>query len=134
MNDSLVLVLENNLSNLLSAYLLGQKSFLECTEWFSTIDWGSIDITSKLAQRIGKLQLISTEVSEGLRLESEFEQEASETITDISRVSCTRYWIPRLEGIIVSSSSTVNINNAIVIPMEDRELQSWSISPQVVSA
>jgi len=134
MNDTAVVILQNSLANLLSSYLLGQKSFLECTEWFSTIDWGSIDITSKVAQMLGKLQLISTEVSEGIRLESEFQQVASEAATDIAGTACIRYWIPRLEGLMVSSSSNDNIHNSTFMPMENRELQSWSISPQVVSA
>lgn len=134
MNNSIELMLEQNLSNLLSSYLLRQKSLLECVEWFSTIDWGSVDVTSKVARRIGKLQVISTEVSEGIRLESEFEQEVSKEVKKISRASFVMYWNPRPGGIVVSSSSTVNVQSNIVMPTGGRESQFWSISPQVVSA
>lgn len=134
MNKSVKVILENNLSNLLSSYLLRQKSLLECIEWFSTIDWGSIDINSEIARRIGKLQVISTEVSEGLRPESEFEKEVSEIAAKMFRTSCTRYWVSRLEVNVISSSSTANIDNAIFTPALDLESQSWSILPPVVSA
>jgi hypothetical protein len=134
MKDLKVIMLENNLTNLLSSYLLGQKSLLECIEWFSTIDWGEINAASKVARKIGKLQVISTEVSEGLRLESEFVQEVSKAVADMSKTSCTRYWVSRLDIAIVSSSSTGNFQNNIVMSVADQESLSWNISPQEVSA
>lgn len=132
MNKTAVVPLENNLSNLLSSYLLGQKSLLECAEWFSTIDWGSIDVESELARKLGKLQVICTEVSEGLRQEAEFLKVASEVLAKISKESCIRFWISRPE--VVSSSSSENIENIFFMPMADPESPSWNISPQVVSA
>ena len=134
MDTSMDIILEENLENLLISYLLRQKSLSECIEWFSTIDWGSIDVTSKVARRIGLLQVISTEVSEGLRLESEFEQAVAKEVKENPRASCVLYWNPLPGGIVVSSSSNVIVQNNIVMPAEDRELRSWSISPQGVSA
>jgi len=124
--------LENNLSNLLSSYLLGQKSLLECVEWFSTIDWGNINVESETARKLGKLQVVCTEVSEGLRQEAEFLKEASEVLDKISKEPCIRFWISRPE--VVSSSSSGNIENIFFMPMADQESPSWNISPQVVSA
>ena len=133
MNNSVSVALESGLSDLIDSYLIGQKSLLECAEWFSTIDWTDIDVTSKLAGTIGKLQLVCTEVIEGMRLESEFEQEASRAALDINRTSCIRFFFARAEGIIVSGSSTNNIQIS-TMPLVGLELQSLNISPEVVSA
>lgn len=64
------------LVNILSKYLTGKKSLCDVSEWFSCIDWNNIDIDSPISSLIGKFQLLVTEVSEGMRSESELWIEA----------------------------------------------------------
>lgn len=103
---------ETELSDLLSAYLMGWKTLKDCAEWLSGIDWNQVGGDSELAATLGHLDLLCTEASEGLRPESDFERKASQVATAIScRASpsgtCTWYAVPRSETTSDSSSTTM---------------------------
>ena len=110
--------MERELSNLLSAYLLGWQNLTECADWLSTVDWENVDLTSKLASTLGELDLLCTEAREGLRPESDFERKASDIV---AAISCVRYSVVRPE-IMVSSSSASAVVESPVLPF-------WSRSP-----
>jgi hypothetical protein len=104
--------LEEQLSNLLSSYLLGRKTLRDCAEWLSGIDWEQVGTDSPLAASLGELDLLCTEASEGLRAESDLERKASEVVADIScRVSpsrmCMWYSAPHSDGTVAGSSTDV---------------------------
>lgn len=63
----------------LEKYLSGQLSLRDLDEWLSIYDW---DAPSTEEQTIaGRLFLLVTEVSEGLRSEIELRQEAAEILS-----------------------------------------------------
>jgi hypothetical protein len=72
--------IERGLSDLLSAYSLGRYNLREYAEWISSIDWERIDLDSKLAQTLGELDVLCTEIREGIRPESDFKRKVSECL------------------------------------------------------
>lgn len=112
-------MVEGELSNLLSAYLVGWRNLMDCAEWFSGINWEELDVDSPLAATLGELDLLCTEAREGLRPESDFERKASDMV---AARSCFRYSVAR-SAITTYGSST---NVGVVVP----ELPFWSRSPQ----
>ena len=69
--------MRNELIYILSSYLMGWKTIPDCAEWFASLDWNSIELESRIAQLLGRFELLITEVVEGLRSDSELWQEAS---------------------------------------------------------
>jgi hypothetical protein len=114
--------IERELSNLLSSYLLGWKSLIDFAEWLASIDWEVMDLDSQLATILGELDLLCTEVREGLRPESNFVSKVSDLVA--ANESCIRYDISRLE--VISSSATEVVQSPV--------LPFWNRSPQEVSA
>lgn len=115
-------VVEDELSNLLSAYLMGWRGLADCAEWLSGINWDELDINLPLAATLGELDLLCTEAREGLRSESDFERMASDLVA--SSKSCIRYSVAR-QPITVNSSSSIWVVEAPVLPF-------WNRSPQEV--
>jgi hypothetical protein len=107
------------LPDVLSSYLLGWQPFSECAEWISSIDWEKVDLNSKLAQKLGELDVLCTEVREGIRPESDFERKASEIVASMT---CITYSINRPE-ILASSSSSNVVVESLVSPFWSRSLQ-----------
>ena len=66
-----------DLIDLSTAYLLGWKTIYDCAEWLAGIDWDNPDLDPENLKSASLLELLATEVAEGLRLEDDFRQEAS---------------------------------------------------------
>ena len=120
--------MRTELIDLLTAYLMGWKNLCDCSEWFASIDWNSPDVNPDIQEIVGLLELLSTEALEGLRPEAEFWQEAA---TYVANETNSLY----SQQIFITVSNAVSSNNdtaifpGVTIPMAERALQSWSISP-----
>lgn len=73
-------VICTELINLLTSYLLGWKTLYDCAEWLASIDWDNTDLDRESVELIGRMELLTTEVAEGLRPEAEFWQEVAELV------------------------------------------------------
>jgi len=62
---------------------MGWKNVRDCAEWLSGIDW-NIGLDQEDQNLAGRMELLVTEVLEGLRPEAEFWQEASQFVTSES--------------------------------------------------
>ena len=71
------------LSDILISYLMGWKSIGDCVEWVSSIDWNT-KMDSSTQEALGRIELLATEVLEGLRPEEDFWRAASELVTSQS--------------------------------------------------
>ena len=68
--------MRKELADLLSAYLFGWKSLADCAEWLASLDWDDPEFDQDNHDLAGRLELLTTEVAEGLRPEQEFWEEA----------------------------------------------------------
>jgi hypothetical protein len=68
------------LSDLLKSYLMGWKTLGDCLEWFASIDWNDKSIDRETSDLVNDLELVATEISEGLRPEVEFWSEVSKIV------------------------------------------------------
>ena len=116
--------------DLLTAYLMGWKTVRDCAEWIAGVDWNNDNLDEQTATLVGDIELLTTEVSEGLRPEAEFLAEASRLVAQ--ETGSVYFLQPLQEGFIVSSSNENNEYPGIMEP-EVAGSQSWSISPLPVS-
>jgi hypothetical protein len=72
----------NDIITLLTAYLMGWKSMAECAEWLAGIDWNDEMIDEQSANLADSIVLLTTEILEGLRPESELWGEASKLVAE----------------------------------------------------
>lgn len=121
--------IESELSGLSSAYSIGWKTLADFAEWLSGINWEEIDVDSSLAAILGELDLLCTEVTEGLRPESDFAGRVSDLVADTAirqTGSCVTISVARPEIMISSSSSTAGFEAPV--------LSFWSRSPEEAPA
>lgn len=114
----------------LRAYLLRSLSFGECRDWLASVDWDDPALTKDDWEALGELELILTEIGEGLREETEFQEAASRivsTMTDFVFAPTTTTGIAVTAGTATASSSPLWTSIIVDLP----ESQSWNRSPQV---
>ena len=124
--------MRTELANLSTAYLMGWKTIRDCAEWLAGIDWDDPSLDSESLNFVGRLELLATEVLEGLRPESDFWQESAEFV---ARETNLLYSQPPLVSnfTVASSSSTSTARIPEFIGLGVGVSQSWSISPLLVS-
>ena len=70
----------SELLDLTKAYLTGWKTIRDLAEWLSGINWDDPDLDPDSISWVGRLELLATEVLEGLRAEADFWKEASDFV------------------------------------------------------
>lgn len=124
--------MKRELVDLLKAYLMGWKTVFDCAKWLAGVDWSDPDQDADTMNEIGLMELLATEVLEGLRPETDFRQEA---VALVQRESKVIYVLPDIAvDSPVSSAANEVIEPFGVMASEAREPQPWNISPQPVSA
>ena len=73
-------MIRNELIDLSTAYLMGWKTITECAEWLASVDWNDTVLDQATRQVVGRLELFTTEVLEGVRPETDFSRAASEFV------------------------------------------------------
>lgn len=126
--------MRNELTDILKAYLSGWKTVRDIAEWLSGIEWDST-VDSEIQQFVGCVELLTTEVLEGLRPEAEFWQEAAKLVEEESGLLYIQP-VSMFEPIIAESSNSRSfqpIGITIGEGVAAEESLSWSISPLPVS-
>jgi len=72
--------MRTELFNIATDYLLGWKTIYDCAEWIAGIDWEDPGLDPESLKFAGLLELLATEVTEGLRPEADFRQEAANLV------------------------------------------------------
>ena len=65
------------LVQLMQSYLRGASSMDDCADWLAGVDWDDPKLTKGDMETVGGFVLVLTEISEGLREEAEFRQDAA---------------------------------------------------------
>jgi hypothetical protein len=72
--------MRGELRDLLTAYLAGWKSIIDCAEWLASLRWDDPGLDAQTRAVAGSLELVATEVMEGIRPESDFWREAADYV------------------------------------------------------
>jgi hypothetical protein len=120
----------NDLLQILQAYLLDTRGLGECAEWLAGVDWDDPDLTNEEKENLGLVELLLTEVAEGLRKEQEFWEAAAEFVGARTQSGFAKQTFPDVT-ITVGTADSSSLPLVEWIPV-GQELQSWNISPQVV--
>lgn len=119
--------------NLLTSYFMRWKSVPDCAEWFAGVDWDNPLLDPQVRNDASRLDLLVTEVLEGIRPESDFWEEASSIVA-----RDTGFVYGQLRSDVVVTYSAANDkadwSTDLIVRDSGRALQSWSISPLPVSA
>jgi hypothetical protein len=129
-----VKIMRRELADVLTAYLMGWKNIRDCAEWLSGIDWDA-DLDPEAQKLAGGMELLITEVLEGLRTEVEFWQEAAKFVAEESE---SLYSPPLSISELIVAGSSNDRNSPMVeiivgVGSAVGESQSWSILPLPVS-
>jgi len=126
-------VMREELLNLLTSYFMRWKSISNCAEWFAGVDWDDPQLDQQTKTDAGRLELLVTEVLEGIRPESDFWKEASAMVArdtgfDYGQLCC--------DIVVACSAANDNADWSTDLIVQDlgQASQSWSISPLPVSA
>lgn len=107
--------MREELIDLLTSYLLNWKTIEDCAAWFASVSWDGASLIDAYRKSIGLLELLATEVLEGMRPESDFADEAARMVQS----ETNSFFIKRIDsGINIISSSTnssTNVPKVVVV-------------------
>ena len=115
--------------DVLSEYVRGEQPFPAVGEWLVGVDWDDPNLTEEEREGFGLFELLTTEISEGLRDEQELISEATILLTKEDRSVFLRDI--RAEVIILSTAVDAPMSVAAMTE-DDQEQHFWSISPVLV--
>jgi len=126
--------MRRELADVLTSYLMGWKNVRDCAEWISGIDW-DIGLDQATRKLVGGIELLVTEVLEGLRPESEFWQEAAKFVANESGLLWAQPMSMMKVQVTHSSNdrSTPMVELTVAPEPAAAASRSWSISPPLVS-
>lgn len=115
---------------MLQAYLLRSLSFGECRDWLASVDWNDPALTKEDWETLGELELILTEIGEGLREETEFQETAARIVavrTDFVIRPAS------VDGPVVTAGTATTSTSLLrtTISLDSPASQSWNRSLQV---
>lgn len=125
--------MRRELADMLTSYLMGWKNVRDCAEWLSGIDWDT-NLDQRTRRLVGGMELLTTEVLEGLRSETEFWQEAAKFVASETGLIYNQPF--SMMGLQVAYSSNDRVSPIVEITVMGpavEESPSWSISPLLVS-
>ena len=70
----------NELTEILQSYLAGSLSLAGWVEWLARVDWEDPGLTQEERDCLGQFELLSTEISDGIREEREFGEAAAQVV------------------------------------------------------
>lgn len=117
--------MSTDLVNLSIAYLLGWKTIRDYAEWLAGVDWDNPGLDPDSLDFAGRMELLVTEVAEGLRPEADVAREAS---IFIQKKEGSLYTI-ELRASIASSANNTPSQQASLTVSQAGVLQSWNILP-----
>lgn len=124
--------MRNELIDLLTGYLAGWKSVADCADWLAGFPWDDPAIDRGSREIASRLELLATEVVEGLRAVTDFWQEASSIVSaETGRLYAA--WPISPGGPSFSASSSDAVVDVTGITPWEQISQSWNISPRWVA-
>lgn len=116
--------------DLLGEYVRGAQPFSALGEWLAGVDWDDPTMTEEEQEVFGLFELLTTDVSEGLREEKELIREA---IAAMVRFVTKEYRsvLSQDTNAKVQIEATSGATNIEVAPIaaDSSNQQSWNISP-----
>ena len=106
--------MRTQLIELLTAYLSGWKSLSDCVEWLASLSWDDPDIDRQFRTLAGQLELLATEVVEGLRPETEFIDKVSDLVFEQTK-NLYRLVVANGYSMAGSTSNTIVENPTFVL-------------------
>ena len=111
---------------LLAKYVSGEQPFSVVEEWLAGVDWDDPNLTQENKEIFGFFELLTTEVSEGLRDQQELIGEAITLLMRQGQNVFLNYMT--VEATIQASS----VDAPIILVTPEQGQRTWSISPQLV--
>ena len=68
------------LVQLMQSYLRGASTIDDCAEWLAGVDWDDPELTEDETEALGGFVLVLTEISDGIRDESEFKEDVRQFV------------------------------------------------------
>jgi len=124
--------MQADLVDLSTAYLMGWKTVRDFAEWLAGIDWDDPNVGPDVIRIAGRLELLTTEVLEGMRPEVEFWGEVSEFVSRETDSLYAEQGLTFDSNVADSSSDSVERPPEFMVPAVGAS-ESWSISPLLVS-
>lgn len=123
--------MKRELTDLLIAYLAGWKTVLDINEWLAGVDWNDPAIGPENQGILGNLELLATEVIEGLRGEFEFASEVAKLVAESTNI------VYGIQFTLLHNKCADSSNDSIVLGPDINVLQEqrkpvWNISPRPV--
>ena len=113
----------------LQSYLMRSLSFGECRDWLASIDWDDPALTKDDWETLGELELILTEIGEGLREEPEFWEVAARVVAADTGIV---FGPASINKDSMTAGTTTLVSTAVIRPIigVDQGSQPWNISLQ----
>lgn len=130
--------MRTELVNLLESYLLGWKTLSDIADWLAGIDWDDPGLDPQSQKIAGRMELLVTEVAEGLRPETEFWRDAQDLVSRETHPSSRQSCLYSTEALlkdsrVVSSSNDGTLQLPFTVQV-GQESQPLNRSPLPVSA
>lgn len=104
-------------------------SFGECRDWLASIDWDDPALTKDDWEALGELELILTEIGEGLREEAEFWEAAARVVAANTDVVYGAASIGEI-SVTVGTTTVASRPMATTVIVDSPASRSWNISLQ----
>ena len=115
--------------DLIAKYVSGEQPSSVIEEWLAGVDWDDTSLNEDDKEIFGLFELLTTEVSEGIREEQELTSEATRLLTKQGRIVFLR----DAPAEVISWASTVATSAVMTIMIGGGQNQkTWNISPQLV--
>ena len=111
---------------ILAKYVSCEQPFSVVEEWLAGVDWDDPNLTQENKEIFGLFELLTTEVSEGLRDQQELIGEAITLLMRQGQNVFLNYMT--VEATIQASS----VDAPIILVTPEQGQRTWSISPQLV--
>ena len=113
----------------LQSYLMRSLSFGECRDWLASIDWDDPALTKDDWETLGELELILTEIGEGLREVAEFWEAAVRVVAANTDVVYGAASIGEI-SVTVGTTTVASRPMTTTVIIDSPVSQSWNISLQ----
>lgn len=120
--------MRTELINIATEYSMGWKTIADVSAWLASINWDEGQLDDEMQELLGSMELLVTEVLEGLRSEADFSDHVATLLINLTSFVANR----NLNTTYISSSNSARQEYGVTFQLT-KGSQSWSISPLPVS-
>lgn len=114
---------------ILQSYLMRSRSFGECRDWLASVNWDDPVLTKEDWETLGELELLLTEIGEGLRDEAEFWEAAGRVVAAKSDFVIGPVAFEEV-SVTVGTTTVASRPLATTLIVDSPASRSWNISLQ----